>query len=132
MRVRREPEALEEHVGALVDLFASQPVVAGGVNKNVAQREIPVEIELLRRESDLTPRLAPIPLVVVAKDANRAGARARQADDRVDGRRLTRAVGAEEAEELAGTDAQRDAVNGGKGAVPLDEMLDFDGRRRER
>ncbi len=131
MRVRGKPEALEQHVGALVDLLAAQTVVAGGVNENVAQREVPVEVELLRREPDQAPRLTPIALVVVAEDADRAGARARQADDRVDRRRLARAVGAEEAEELAGADAQRDAVDGGKAAVPLDEMLDLDGGRRE-
>jgi len=83
----------------------------------------------LRREPDQTPRLAPIVLVVVAEDADRPGAGAREADDGVDRRSLARTIGAEEAEKLARADAQRDAVDGGKAAVPLDEMVDLDGGR---
>jgi hypothetical protein len=50
----------------------------------------------------------------------------RQANDRVDRRRLAGAVGAEKAEELAGFDAQRNAVDGSEVAVALNELVDFD------
>jgi hypothetical protein len=67
--------------------------------------------------------------VIVSEDADRAGAAASQSGDRVDGRRLAGAVRPEEAEELAGLDAQRNAVDRSKGSVPLDEVFDLDGGR---
>jgi hypothetical protein len=132
MRVRRQAEPVEQHVGPLGDVLSAQPVVARGKYQHVAQREIPVEVELLRREADEPARLAPLALVVVAEDANAAAARARQADDSVDRRRLPGAVGTQKAEELAGADAQRDAVDRYDASVTLDEAVDlYCGRTRE-
>ncbi|HEY8836434.1 MAG TPA: hypothetical protein VIO16_01895 [Dehalococcoidia bacterium] len=48
-----------------------------------------------------------------------------------DGRRLTRAIRAQEAEDLATAHLERDAVHGRHRAVPLDEVgHGDDGRRR--
>jgi hypothetical protein len=50
--------------------------------------------------------------------------RLRQADDRVDRRRLAGAVASQETKEVAVLDAQRQVVDGGETAVPLGEVLD--------
>ena len=126
VRVRRQSKPVEQHVGALGDGLSVQTIVARGKDEHVAQREIAIEIELLRRESDEPARLAPLALVVVAEDANAAAARAGQTDDRVDRGRLTGAVRSQKAEELAGADAQRDAVDRYDAAIALNEALDLD------
>ena len=127
-RLRREAEALEERVGARGDCAPAQPVVARLEDEDVANREVAIEVELLRREPDESSGLAPLALVVVAEDPNRSGALAREADDRVDRRRLAGAVAAEKAEEIAVLDVQRDVVDGDELTVTLAEVLDLDGR----
>jgi hypothetical protein len=97
-------------------------------DQHVANREIPVEVVLLRGKSDRASRFAPIDLIVVAEDADRTGIGACKADDRIDRRRLAGAVRPEKAEKFAGRNAQRDAVNGREAAVAFDEIVDFDGR----
>ena len=61
MRVRAQAEALQQHVGALGHTISAQTVITRGINEDVAQRQIPVEVELLRRKADETPSLAPLP-----------------------------------------------------------------------
>jgi len=51
----------------------------------------------------------------------------READDRVDGRRLARTIGPEKAEELTGCDFEREVVNRDDVPVPLDEVADTNG-----
>src|SRR5579862_3327757 len=106
MRVRRKTKSLEQHVRSFRDRAAAQSVVSCRENEHVAQREIAIEIVLLGREPDQGACASPIALVVVAEDANRPGALARQPDDCVDRRRLSRAVRAEKTEELAGGDLE--------------------------
>src|ERR1700729_386718 len=48
--VRRQPESLEQHVGALGNGLTVQSIVSCGEDEHVAQRKIAVEVELLRRE----------------------------------------------------------------------------------
>jgi len=70
------------------------------IHKDLLDREIAVEVELLRRKADEAPATAEIARDVVPEDADLASLKGRKADDRVDGRRLAGAVGAEKAEEL--------------------------------
>src|SRR3984957_12561022 len=129
MRVRGQAETFEQRVGAFRHALSAQPVVARRVDQHVAQREVSIEVVLLGRKPDELPRLPPLALVVVAEDANAARALARQPDDRVDRRRFPRAVGAEKAEEPenpAPCDSQRDTVDGREASVPLDEPIDLD------
>jgi hypothetical protein len=80
----------------------------------------------LRSQSDEPARLAPLRQVVVAEDADRTAVQPRQPDDRIDRRRLARAIGPKEAEKIARFNLQRNAVNGGEVAVTLDDMRDFE------
>src|SRR5580704_5936669 len=128
MSVRGQAEALQQHLGTLGDALSAQAVITGGINEDVAQREIPVEVELLGRKADETPSLAPLPLSVVAEDPNASAAGAGQTHDRVDRRRLAGAVRPEKPEELARFHAQRDSVDCRETAIPLHEAIHFNGR----
>jgi hypothetical protein len=64
---------------------------------------------------------------VEAVHAGGAGGGTRQRAEHVDRRALAGAVGAEEAEDLAAGDGERDAADGLDLAVGLDEGLDVDG-----
>ena len=61
-------------------------------------------------------------------DADRAGVGGAQALDHLQGRRLSGAVGAEDAEDLPLGDEQVDAGDGGEAAVALDEAAGLDDR----
>src|SRR5579863_1772388 len=127
MRVRGQAEALQQHVGAVGYAFSAQAVIPGGIDQHVAQREIPVEVELLRRKADEAASLAPLPLGVVAENSDTPAAGAGQTDDRVDRRRFAGAVRPEKAEELSRFHAQRDSVDGRETAIPFHEAIHFDG-----
>src|SRR5262249_48190024 len=64
---------------------------------------------------------------VEAVDDGRAGGRRQQRDEHANQRRLAGAVGAEQAEELAGLHRERNPVDGGEVAELLDDPLDVDG-----
>src|SRR4051794_11984521 len=63
---------------------------------------------------------------VEPQDADRPGVGPPEAGDRFDGRGLAGAVGAEDPEDLAFLDGERDLVYDGPGVVPLGEASDFD------
>ena len=105
--------------------------VAGVVVERLLDGEEPVEVELLRRQPDRLPRLAVVADRVVAEDLDRAAGRLRQPGRAVDQRRLAGPVGAEQAEELARLDLERDAAQRlHPGRVALDQILDMQGRLR--
>jgi hypothetical protein len=54
--------------------------------------------------------------------------RSASAFDALDGRRLARAIRAEQPEDFSGMDAEAQPVHRGGGAVALEELLDLDGR----
>jgi len=65
----------------------------------------------------------------VSEDLDRAGGQPRQADDRIDRRRLAGAVRPEKTEEIARFDAQRNTIDRGEVSVPLDDVREVDGGR---
>jgi hypothetical protein len=83
-----------------------QTEIAGLKYQDVANREVSVEVILLRRQADQPARRTPLDLVVVSEDSDRAARLLREADDCIDGRRLAGAVGAEKTEEFPGRNAQ--------------------------
>lgn len=128
-RASGKAKALEQLIGASRNRAAAQTIVSRLKDENVTDREVPVEVELLRRKTHEAPCLAPLALIIVAEDADRAAALVRKPNDSVDRRRLACAVAPEKAEKLARLDAQRNVVDGGDTAgIALREMLDFDGR----
>jgi len=62
-------------------------------DQDIANVQIAVEIVFLRREADATSGRAPIALDVVTEERDRTRCDLRKPDDRVDRRRLPRAVG---------------------------------------
>src|SRR3546814_8494360 len=80
--------------------------------------------------SDLVAQLAlhaqRIALRVLAHDAHRARADVGQAQQHPDGGGLARPVGAEQAEDFAAPDLERDVVDGAQTAVPLGYAMRLD------
>src|SRR3712207_2888673 len=90
-------------------------------------REKRVEGRLLQRRPDGGPHLRPLPHYVVAGDACRAARRREQRRQHEDRRRLAGPVRSEKAVDLAGLDAQVDAVDRPRSLPELpDEPLDHD------
>src|SRR5262249_17428178 len=75
--------------------------------------------DLVRRE----------PVDRLALEADAAGLRHGVAGDRVEERRLAGAVGADEGDDLAGRDAERDAIDGGQSAEADRDLGDLEERR---
>ena len=93
----------------------------------LAAGEERVERGLLEGGADVRPDLGPVVHDVEAGDAGRAGGRRQQGGQHVDGRGLARAVGAEEAVDLAGRDRQVDPVDGARPLLELaHELLGLD------
>jgi hypothetical protein len=126
--LRRERERVEQLAGALAALLARHPEVAAVVVERLLARQEPVEVEVLRRQADRETRLLVVVDRVVAEHANRAGGGLGKAGGAVDQRGLAGAVRAEQAEELAGLDPQRNATQGlDPGGVALEQVIDFEG-----
>jgi hypothetical protein len=117
-------EAFEQLVRAPPHRGTAQTVVAGLIDEHVADRKIPIEIVLLRREPDETPRGTPFAHDVVTEDLDRARRQRREAHDGVDRGRLARTVRPEKSEEVAIRHVERYAVDRDEIAVPLHEIRD--------
>ncbi len=106
-----EADARQQLVTAARPLGARQ-AVQGGLEAHVlAPGEERVERSLLQRSADHGAHLLALADDVVPADERGAGRRRQQGGQHVDGGGLARAVGPEEAVDLAGLDAQVDAVD---------------------
>ena len=93
----------------------------------LAAGEQRVERGLLERGADRRAHRGALAHDVVARHARRARGGRQQRREHQHGRRLAGAVGAEEAVDLAGLDAQVDAVDGARPVLELaDEAFDLD------
>jgi hypothetical protein len=113
------------HAG--VDVRARQPIHHAVEAEVLRSRQVVVERELLENEPDVRPYRVRCPRHVVARDSGDPTRRMQQRAQHRDGRRLTGPIGAEESEQLAGLDTERNAVNRGEVAEPFDQIVDFDG-----
>ena len=116
-----QPDALDQLVAAAATLRLRHPVKGGLKPHVLARRQMRIERRLLQRRPDRLADLAP--LLGDVEPAHRrpsVGGR-QQGRQHQHRRRLARAVGAEEAVDLAGVDVQVDAVDR---ARPLLELLD--------
>ena len=95
-----------------------EPQVVLGA-KEVVQRGV------LEYKADGAPDLAPLPHNVVAVDGRTAGGGPDKGAENIGGRRLARAVGAQEAEYLAFTHGEGDPLNGLHPFVPLDQIFGY-------
>src|SRR5205814_1985053 len=88
--------------------------------------EVAIERESLRDVADVRAHLLAVALDVEAVDGGVAAGRDEETAEDADERRLAGAVRAEETEDLAARDLQRDAVERADGAEVLADVLDVD------
>ena len=105
------------------ELAALQLVVEVQV---LVHRHVQVEGRLLGQVADLLFGVEGIPQHVDARHADPSRRGGEVAREDVHGGGLTRAVGPEEADDLALADGEADVVHGAVGAVVLDQMFDLD------
>ena len=84
------------------------------------------ELALLELDADECPQAIAIVLRIEPENPDRAGVRPAQSGDRLDRRRLSRAVRPEDSEDLPLFDAEGDAVDSRSAVVALGDVGDFD------
>ena len=117
-----------EHVGALPgELLGGQVVDAGVEAQVLVDGQVLEQRELLAHVADAA--LGPLGVGddVLAEDADAARLRGDRAGEHADRRGLAAAVGAEEAEDLAASHVEVDAVDGGEVAEALGQAAHGDG-----
>ena len=119
--VRRlaEADALDQVGGALGDLARRDAVQRRLELHQLAAGHEHVERGLLQGDADALAHQVRLGGDVVAGDERAAAGRAQQRDEHPHGRRLARAVGAQEAVDLARSDLEVDAVDGLEAALEL-------------
>jgi hypothetical protein len=128
-----QTHARQEVGGAAPALGGTVAEQLGAVFQKLARRQVVVEVWVLGQVADIGvhSRVADL----AAEDARAPGGRVDQAHEQLERRRLARAVGAEEAEDFAAPDAQREPVERAHPAlaqeadlVVLRQFVDFDRR----
>jgi hypothetical protein len=105
------PTRAQQLRGPLLALALAQPVKPALQPQVLAGGQVRVERRLLERRADRAPHRGTLLDDVVARDEGRARGRRQQRRQHVDRRRLSGAVRAQEAVDLARLDAQVDAVD---------------------
>ena len=129
LQVRTEIEALDQQLAP--GLVGGVAVVAGVEAQGVVDVEKVVDHDLLVHDADQAAGEAVVAAVVVAEDADLPGVDAGDAGDHVDGGALAGPVGAEQAEDFALLDEERDVVDGFVRGVALGEVADIEGGSHE-
>src|SRR5579885_2242139 len=116
-------EEFEERLGALAPL-ALRDAVEDAVDFHVLpRRQILVETWVLEDDAEASAHLIALDRRVESVELYLAARRSQERRQHLDGRRLPRAVRAEEGEDLAAMHLERNVVNGGDFAEALDEIL---------
>ena len=124
----REAHALEQGLRALARLAAAHAVERGLELHVLGAGQERVERGLLQRGADQRAHRGALALNVVPGHARAARGGRQQRGEHVHGRRLAGAVGAQEAEHLAGLDPQLDAVHRARALLEIAHEVDgFDG-----
>ena len=120
-----EPDALEQLVAARAPLRLRHALQRRLQTHVIAAREQRVERRLLQRGADRRPHRGTLAQDVVAGHARRARGGRQQRGEHQHRGRLARAVGPEEAVDLAGRDLQVDPVDGPRAVLELaDQTLE--------
>src|SRR5690606_20979035 len=101
----------------LIDRLAPHALHVGDDAKIVETAEVGVEIRILERGADPLPGLVQSVSPREPEEADLAGRGSDDPEEHADGRRLSAAVGAQEAEYLTALDVERDPVHGELAAV---------------
>ena len=108
---------------ARVDLLARQPGEASGIGEIVERREPVIKADLIGQIADPALHLERIAQRIKAGDLGASLGRLSEAEQHQDRCRLARAVGAENADDLAGADFEIDVVDRDIRAVALGQLL---------
>ena len=108
---RNEPDELEHLVDAAAPDGGSESVQCCEELEVLLPGERRIEADLLRRQPDASPHLGRVADRARAEYQHVAARRQQQGGEHGERRRLARAVGAEEAERLAGGDLQGDPAD---------------------
>jgi hypothetical protein len=131
-----EPRHADRELEPLLEPRALHPIDAAEEVQVLHDREIAIERELLRHVADMLAHTLGKSRDVVACDGRLAVARPQKAAQDSDGRRLARAVGAEEADDLSRLRFEADRVHRNEIAEPLGQAISDDSdladRRRAR
>ena len=128
----RDPDELEELVGAIAQVAAAHALDAALQHQVLAARAELVDAGVLRHVADRAPHGVLRAANVVPGHRGRAFVRMGQRHEDAHGRRLARAVRAQQAEDLAFADAEGDAVQRLHLAVALAQRVDDDRIHRQR
>ena len=127
-----DPDELQQLVGARVQAAAAHPLDAALEHQVLAAGAVLVDARVLRHVADRAAHGVRLAADVVARDRGGALVGVRERHEHADGRRLARAVRAEQPEDLAFADVERDAVERLNLAVALAQCLDDDRFHRQR
>src|SRR5260221_584525 len=121
-----EPQALGERSRAAASLATREAVQARDELEDLEAREVRIQERLVGQVADVALERDRVGVAVAAEDRRAARARAQQAHEQADRRRLARAVRPEEAHDLAALDAQGEPAHGRLGAERLREIDGLD------
>ena len=124
----RQLDRVEQFVDQPLPLFARDAVQLGVDDQVFFDAQFEIAGHRLRDDADRMAHAVGLLDHVEAVNHGRAGCRRQQRRQHADQRRLAGAVWSEQAEELAGLDAERDAFDGGEVAEFLDDVLNVDRR----
>jgi hypothetical protein len=119
----RQPHPAEGGGRAFVDLVPRQPGKPRGIGQVVPRRQIVVEADLVGQIADPSLDLERLAQRVKARHRRPPAARFGQAQQHQDRRGFSRAVGAEDPDDLAGAHREVDMIDRDDIAVPLGQPL---------
>jgi hypothetical protein len=109
-------------------LHVADPVQVGEDAQDLLDGEHPGQVDVPGREVEPAQQRRPVGLEPPAEQPHLAGVGGDQPEDHVQGGGLAGAVGAEQADDLAGADREADAVHGGDRPEPLADVTDVEDR----
>lgn len=121
-----QPDKVDRLVHQRAAALAVVDVKAAEIVDVLAHRELVEYRHLLRHHADAALEVVAGGCHGLAEQLDGAFVVGKQLQDAVDGRGLTRAVGAQQAKDLAGGDAQVKVVERDKVVIALDEVFDAD------
>src|ERR1700685_4351464 len=121
-----EPDPLDRVGDAFLAFSEAKADQARGITQVIGGGEGVIKTDRVRQIADAALDRKRLARWIEAEYAHLAAGDFGQAEHHEDGRRLARAIGAEETENLAAPDGERDVVDGDRVAVVLGEVLGLD------
>ena len=130
IEMRAEAESLDQLLDARLRLLRREVIEARVQGQVLAHAQLAVERERLRHVAEVLANLHASGFDGAAEERRGPFGGRQEPGQHLHGRGLAAAVGAEEAEDLAALDRQRDVVDGGEAAEAARQAVGFDGDLR--